>query len=494
MSDSFSISCRYVEGVPAATDPAISATFAEVTIRVNGDVITRLEDRAGVKDSIFVPVAPIALWVLRSWPALFSERAPASLTARGTPHDALARAWDDLEAESDEDAAVIERELEHWERTHALRMAGDGLVLPDLLLRRTTDGMHASWNRWEPREHTTFLATGAAALDVEGVVSELRALVASVRQRIAEVPRSSSLAAWIDELAPRASAELTEAQVGVLADRLGEPEAWFRAWAAKAADLRRAIVKEYSIPEDRSYDPVLVDSPVAMAFRSAFGRLTEDDRARLRAIAKTVRTLPVAHELAQIRDHVVYGHGEEPGAITLGRAYRRAGRVRERFGAAGYFDVEQLLLDLSVVVKSVTLDDAQTDGVALWSEDRAIVLVNESSPRATTAWGRRSLFAHELYHLLCDVRAGAAFGEATGDAIHLPTEPFANAFAAELLAPKRELPVFTPQLWTNVAAARAKVAEVCDRFGVGRELALRQLQNRQNWPEPLVVSLLNDRP
>ncbi len=490
MSSAFSISCRYVEGVPATTDPAISATFAEVTIRVKGDVITRLEDRAGVKDSIFVPVAPIALWVLRSWPALFSERAPASLIARGTPHEALARAWGYLEAESDEDAAAIERELERWERTHALRMVGDGLVLPDFLFRRTTYGMHTSWSRWEPREHTTFLSSGEAVLDVEGVVGELRALVASVRQRIADVPRSSSIASWIDELAPRACAELTEAQLGVLAERLGEPEVWFRTWAAQAADLRRAIVNEYSISEDRSYDPVLVDSPVAMAFRSAFGRLTEDDRARLRAIAKKVRTLPIAHGLAQLRNHVVYGEG--PGPIGLGRAYRRAGRVREMLDVAGYLDVEQHLLDLGVAIESFTLDDAQTDGVALWSEDRAIVLVNESSLRATTAWGRRSLFAHELYHLLCDVRAGAAFGEATGDAIHLPTEPFANAFAAELLAPKRELPLFTPHLWTNISAARAKVAEVCNRFGVGRELALRQLQNRQQWPEPLVVSLLNE--
>jgi Zn-dependent peptidase ImmA (M78 family) len=82
------------------------------------------------------------------------------------------------------------------------------------------------------------------------------------------------------------------------------------------------------------------------------------------------------------------------------------------------------------------------------------------------------------------------FGEATGDAPRTPSEPLAGAFAAELLAPQRELPRFDSRFWTHQSLANQALQDVCNQFDVGRELALRQLQNRRSWPETLIESLL----
>lgn len=200
MTDAFSIDWTYVEGVPPATDPAVTATFAELSIRVRGETITRHQSHGELREHVFVPLAPIACWALRSWPDLFSERAPHVLAALATPHEALAKAWADLDDASNDASVELERELEAWERSHALRMVGDGLLLPDLLLRRTPLGIEASWRSWRPSEHTEFIESGSAVLSVADVAAQLRKLVGSVRERLANVPRSSSLATWIDKL------------------------------------------------------------------------------------------------------------------------------------------------------------------------------------------------------------------------------------------------------------------------------------------------------
>ncbi|GAB4216701.1 MAG: hypothetical protein OHK0013_43500 [Sandaracinaceae bacterium] len=484
----FEIHCAWSEGVPSLTDPALARSFAELTIAVDGVPLTRHQSTSGTHDALFVPVLPIALWALRRWTAIFSEAAPAFLsTRRRSLHDALAEAWEHVEAESEPE---IQREweasLETWERSHALRFVGEGLLLPDLLLRRVGPDVQLSWRAWEPREDFRFLSTGNAQVPVEAVVEALRSVVSSVRARIASVDRSVSSASWFDELAPRAQASWSEEAWPLLADRLGMSFDDFQTWArGQGARLKETIVRDFVVPPALAHDPVVLDSPVAMAFRSASEGLTEAARVTLKQHAMEMSHQAPAHALAALR-----GRLQPEPRDWLPWSYRQAGEVRRLLNASGRLDIEAVLAGLGVPVHDVDLDDPRTDGVALWTDERARVLVNGQSPRAATQWGRRALLAHELFHLLFDVRARGVFGEATGDALRMPSEPLAGAFAAELLAPQRELPRFDSRFWTQPSIANHAVKDVCDRFGVGRELALRQLQNRREWPEPLVETLL----
>jgi Zn-dependent peptidase ImmA (M78 family) len=227
-----------------------------------------------------------------------------------------------------------------------------------------------------------------------------------------------------------------------------------------------------------------------MAFRTAGEFLLVDDREELRRAGKGLDRLAPAEGLARLRLSVSDGRSGRVVAV----AYDRARRTRDETQPRGRLDIEGLLRSLGIEIRQVVLRDPGIDGAALWRADRALIVVNTSSPRSSTTWGRRSLLAHELYHLLYDTNASGMFGETTIDAVRTPSEPTANAFAAELLAPQRELPEFEGRLWANLGAAQQVVQNVCATLGVGRELALRQLQNRRRWPRPLVESLLNHDP
>lgn len=100
------------------------------------------------------------------------------------------------------------------------------------------------------------------------------------------------------------------------------------------------------------------------------------------------------------------------------------------------------------------------------------------------------MLAHELYHLLYDASDRRMFGECTSDWSPAPTERVANAFAAELLLPETALPRAISHYWTRLDEAASEVAGLCETFGVGWELAVRQLQNRRKLPEAVVSALL----
>jgi hypothetical protein len=400
MTPSFSIDCKWIEDVPSLSDPALTATFAEVAIRVGGVTITRHESRSGVHDSVVVPVAPICVWALRSWRELFSDNVPPELpAAASSPHDAISVAWASVDFQSNSaEARDVERRLDRWESQHALRRVGDGLLLPDLLFRRSSSRVQLSWRPWSPNSDFQFIRGGEATVEVSEVATSLRAVIDAVGSRLESVPRSSSMAAWFDELRPVARAEWTPRQWSILADRIGTTEADFRSWALAHPDVQAALATEYSVPQELLYDPVLVDSPTAMAFRTAGEFLLVDDREELRRAGKGLDRLAPAEGLARLRLSVSDGRSGRVVAV----AYDRARRTRDETQPRGRLDIEGLLRSLGIEIRQVVLRDPGIDGAALWRADRALIVVNTSSPRSSTTWGRRSLLAHELYHLLYD--------------------------------------------------------------------------------------------
>ncbi len=122
------------------------AAWAELSIWVAGVNLCR-HVRPGsdrVQDALNVPLAPLADWLCRVWPALeFEEQAPDFRTGTGA-HAAL-RAWADKHppAGVSEDDWLDARE--RWWSRHSLAAGADGAQLPNLAFVRQDDRLIIDW-------------------------------------------------------------------------------------------------------------------------------------------------------------------------------------------------------------------------------------------------------------------------------------------------------------------------------------------------------------
>lgn len=477
---------RWVNDIPELTDEGLRATFAEFTLTCDQSVLTRHVNGSSVFASVFVPVAPIARWIAGCWADLIGESAPFVATGRTDVHRVLA-SMDEDTWEREESA------LDTWLRAHALHFVGDGLLLPDVIFFRVGDTMSVSWRGFRASEEVEFLGAGHAEIPLREFVDAARELIRATLERMAQVPAHSASATELRQAAERVQEPWSPRGLRVVAGRVGRSVESLRTWLGSAAenatDARDRIVKAYGIASEDAYDPVFMDSPVARAARSAGPRLTEKDHARLIVLGEQLQKAPEAEGLRRLRGRL--NHEPTLGPPRAKDGQRRAGAVRAALRwRRRKLDVEGILCNAQCEIARLALDDRMTDGIALWThEERALIVANTSSPRTQTVWGLRAMLAHELYHLLYDAHDARFFAEATSDMTPTPSEPAANAFAAELLLPAQYLPRDVGRFGEKVTADAVK--KLCDEFGVGWELAVRQLQNRRRLPRPAVDALLD---
>ena len=144
------------ESAPRSRAPELNATWARLEIRILESVVTRVEDRrcSSTRTGIYVPLFPIAEWLVSNWFFLWDE-------------------W---------------REDAPRER-HNLLSAREGFALPDLSFRPTESKVHLAWRRSEaPFSRLEFLAEGTAALTKAVVREECCRLVEAVIQRLRDAP------------------------------------------------------------------------------------------------------------------------------------------------------------------------------------------------------------------------------------------------------------------------------------------------------------------
>lgn len=484
----FSLDVAWAADVPALRDDGLRATFAELTIRCGTEIVTRHVNGPSVLDSLYIPVAPLATWLARCWPDLMGGAPPFALAESSDAHRALGRIDDDAW-----DAGEVE--LERWLRAHALRFVGDGLFLPDLVLWRIGDVMSLSWRAFRPGSGVEFLGGDHVEIPVRDFVDEVRRFVRDVAERIASADERSASRAELERAESRMRFPWKPGGLRLVSSRLGRSPEDVRAWLEPLANeeqRQRAVAEAYGVDRDDTFDPAYLDSPVLMAARSAGPRFTLDDHGRMIALARKLPTLAPAEGIRDLRDRL--GPTEPIAYPRAADGYRRADAVRAIVArTTRCFEIDRFLERRGCVIVDEPLDDRRTDGLVLWTPDERVLLVaNTESPRTATPWGRRAMLAHELYHLLFDTADVRFFGEATTDGAATPSEPAANAFAAELLLPERYLPKSVSHFWTNSAKARADVDKLCEDFDIGWELVVRQLQNHRHLPPAVVEALLGE--
>jgi len=160
------------------------------------------------------------------------------------------------------------------------------------------------------------------------------------------------------------------------------------------------------------------------------------------------------------------------------QGYVLARHLREQLGNADrYLDIEELLTRWGVQIDEIPLGDPMIDGGAIWTGEKGpLLFLNPNSEKTKAPWGRRMVLAHELCHLLHDRgRSGSLKIVSTPWAPPL-MERRANAFAAELLLPKRGMiaEMGIPQSFPD----ERLIKRLTRKFRVGRTTCERHVSNR----------------
>lgn len=202
----------------------------------------------------------------------------------------------------------------------------------------------------------------------------------------------------------------------------------------------------------------------------------EDLRLLRQCIIDTPRRADGFAKLAQL---ALAAGPADPRQRDYEQGYRLAENVRAALGNAdGPIDVERLLTDCGVGITEIELSDALVDGASVCDEKHGpVVIVNQRSDRASTEWGRRMTLAHELCHLLFDRDAARPLALVSGPWAPPGLERQANAFAAELLLPRRGMLRILDES-RRQSPTDADVEAFMRRFGVGLTTASWQAENR----------------
>ncbi len=136
----------------------LRATWASLSIRIDGNPVTELQDKQtkAVRTRVFLPLFPLAEWLADNWWFLRSEvgRSGASMSR-------------------------------DFDRRHNLRWAREGFVLPSLRFLSLGDNVEA---HWEPLDFVDagirFLASGKATLPASALFQTLGEFVSAVLTRL----------------------------------------------------------------------------------------------------------------------------------------------------------------------------------------------------------------------------------------------------------------------------------------------------------------------
>src|SRR6266851_5439949 len=122
------------------------AAWTGIAIWANGRNLCRniVPGTSEVHEYLFVPAAPLADWIVRSFPAIeFEERAAQYPTNRSL-HESVARWGESAPPDGLSDDAWVE-EREAWWGRHFLRAGSDGARLPNLALVRDDERLVLNW-------------------------------------------------------------------------------------------------------------------------------------------------------------------------------------------------------------------------------------------------------------------------------------------------------------------------------------------------------------
>lgn len=450
------------------------ASWAGLAIWVGGRNICSHIEQGSVElsEHFFVPLGPIADWLLRSFPAIaFEERARELPTARQLHRDADRWGRSRPPRGIDEDSWLELRE--QWWSRHFLRAGSEGSRLPDLAFVRDDEELALSWRppSFASRHGLSMRwPIGEFALPWDEAVETVRRFVALVAEWFREAD-SAHVYSWAVSPDPLAALETPlSTKVELYAARdMGDLASLFE------TDDPTATLEELGLTPE-STDPAA--SPHCQMLRD----LSPDVS---RALAQVVRTAG-RHALTD-RPAAQW---QQARAIALDAA--TPGNSPEESGQLAAIEIRrQLSLDgqpLSDMPAALSGFDIDAGAEGVGGQDRMVtaasahgspVLVVLKTRRTETPWGMRFEQARGLGHLLLDPLRAGTVGAASGAYAHAHRRRRSGAFAAELLLPTEALAKASDGRLDGTTQGSV-FSQLLEQFDVGARTAAYQLWN-QGW-------------
>lgn len=138
------------------------------------------------------------------------------------------------------------------------------------------------------------------------------------------------------------------------------------------------------------------------------------------------------------------------------------------------YEIENFAKNFGIQIVSKEIPE-QVEALALWYDKSACIVTNTKTPFGSmTAQKRRFIIAHEMCHYLVDKCKARPLGHvlinSTGE---MPLEQRANAFAAELLLPRKEAILYIQGKDDDVAL----IAQLAEKYFVSQTVAANQISN-----------------
>ena len=414
-----------------ARGPELRATWARLEVRVGEEVVTRVFDARtrSVRDSIYLPLYPLAEWVATNWWRLLYE---VRSSGDFEPHRCPAR--------------------------HCLRRGSEGFAFPDLTFEPMGAQVRLSW-AGKRLEHSPleFLGRETVYLSREAVEEGLRQLVDAVLGRLEdhEVAETLLQQEW------RALQALDDEEqdfcrragaLGLDPFRVGEDQAEQLVTAARR--LPGALQEEFFASADPANYPQEAE-----------------------AVARVLESVRGEHEglepLRELRER-----GTLPGTVggpPWNQGYEMARALRAELGLDGRPLPSFAAIASALGVEEARLTPTISRARELGTVDGLVAFDDERRPgfalRATAEEARRFGFCRTFFEFLTG--SGLAPSIITRGATDRQQRN--RAFAAEFLAPSERLRARSP----GEVVTPDEVDELARDFGVSWAVVSHQLQNHR---------------
>ena len=423
-----SFDCEWIDGEGIA-GPELAATWASLRIFVRDSSITYILDHRekAVRDSVYVPLYPLAEWLATNWWFLSNEFR--------NPHK--------------------EGDLE-FARRHSLSANREGYALPKLEVVSSGTSTGLTWKRYLPQwTRVEFLSEGRASIDRLGFM--------------------------------HACAELIDKVIERLNSRAVEDTFLHREWAAiQATEDDEEELKFCEIAAGLGLDPYDLDDPTREAILLLAGELGEYTEEAVQVLDSSLLQIQSAAILSAIEDarksplalvNVVDVHlgRQEMSARPWDVGYGWARAVRRELDLDGQplTNMETFADALGVEEGSLSQAMQSVDKLAGAPLVDGLVAVNDDRTasfalRHSGEQSRRFSFCRALAEYLTSHESGALVTQS-----HSERQQRSRAFAAEFLAPSAQLRERVTRLVIN----SDEVDELAHEFGVSWLAIKHQLEN-----------------
>ena len=406
----------------------LASTFAALRLEIRGEIVTKVHDRRAmtVRDSIYVPLYPVAEWIVSNWWFLGHEF--------GNP---------------------AKKGTASFRRRHALGTSTDGYALPRLEIVSSGSRTQIDWGgESSSRTKVDFLGAGHASVAREEFLNACQNLIDRVIRRLVAFDIHDTFLQ--EEWAAIQGSTTEESDFCKIAAGLG--------WDPYALDdLRRRQVLQVSaelgnlggeaIPVLDSTNPVGETRAIISALKEA-----ESNHLQLKNLRRLMRKKPIRS-----------GYPWDVG-YALAREVRRGLHLNGQpiptlESLAGVLNEDLEVID-HATRPIARLDSLRLiDGVVVTHEHERVSI----GMRRVGQLGRRFLFCRALGEVI------ASDGQSLITRGHTERQQRNRAFAAEFLAPSTTL----RQRISNSILSADEVDDLAEEFGVSTQVVIHQLQNHR---------------